>query len=129
MSDDNDIFGHDGRHKPPLTILPAAKYRNELRYISHDVSRQRRMEELQAFAEIFDSPAVFGGDYMYMCGLRYVLETWSLGRIEIDIFRENYLILPQKGHRMKVCQALKSAGYAYNVVGVNGFLNIKRNMI
>lgn len=87
------------------------------------------MEELQAFADLFDSPAIVGGDYMYMCSLRYVLETWSLGRIEIDIFRENYLILPQECYRMKVCQALKIAGYAYKVVGSNGFLDIKRNMI
>ena len=133
MYDDNgeNLFGHDMRHKPPLVVMLPARFAYE--FINdkrdYDGTRTKRMAELLPFIKLFDCPAAIGGDYIYMSGgWRYVLPTWNLGRIEIDIFLENYLLLPEENHRRAVYEILNKAGYFYQVVGDREFINIKRKM-
>ena len=127
--DDEGLFGRDMRHRqPPQILLPARfayEYINDKR--DYDGLRSRRIAELEVFAEIFDCPGAVGGDSIYMAGgYRYVLPTWRLGRIEIDIYRENYLLLPEQDHRLEVYERLNKAGFYYQIIGEKEFINIKR---
>lgn len=131
MYDDNgqELFGRDWRYRPPMTVLLPAKFSYEVRTDSrdHDGLRTSRIIELQPFVDLFDCPAAIGGDYMFMAGgWRYVLPTWSIGRIEVDIFTENYLLLPEDKHRREVYDRLNKAGYYYQIIGEMEFINIKR---
>ena len=133
MFDDyhDDLFGHDGRYKPPLTVLLPARfsYEDHGEDKTYDSTRTRRLKELQQFVELFDCPAAIGGDYLFMNGgWRYLLPTWSHGYIEIDIFRENYLLLPEPHKRTEVYDILNKAGYYYQIVGEQEFINIKRKV-
>ena len=133
MYDDHgqELFGHDGRHNPPLTILLPARFSYEFanQNRDHDGVRSKRLAELQPFAELFDCPTAIGGDYLFMNGgWRYLLPTWRHGAIEIDIFRENYLLLPEDNHRREVYEILNQAGYYYQIIGEKEFINIKREI-
>lgn len=127
--DDEGLFWRDMRHRQPPTIMLPARFSYEIMNDNrdHDGLRSRRIAELDVFAEIFDCPGAIGGDSIYMAGgWRYVLPTWSMGRIEIDIFRENYLLLPEQDHRLEVYDRLNKAGYYYQIIGEQEFINIKR---
>lgn len=129
MTDDEQLFGHDMRHHPPLRIMPTAQFIHE--YITDnrqwDGIRRQRKKELDKFVVLFDAPGIIGGDYMFMpSGWRYVIPTWDYGRIEVDVFKENYLLLPEQKHRKNICKKLSQAGYSFQLIGELQFINIKR---
>ena len=85
------------------------------------------MKELDKFIVLFDAPGIIGGDYMFMSNCwRYVIPTWDYGRIEVDVFKENYLLLPEQKHRIHICNRLNTAGYSFQIIGELKFINIKR---
>lgn len=122
--DDDDLFGHDGLHKPPFVYLPAKFSRR-----SRNISRKWQLEkELESLEELFDCPKAIGGDYMFMStALRYVLFTWSVGRIEVDILSTHFLLLPEETYRDAIYARLNNAGYYYQIVGDLQFIKIKRH--
>ena len=129
MTDDEQLFGHDMRHHPPLRIMPTSRFAYE--HITdnrqYDGIRRKRMKELDKFIVLFDAPGIIGGDYMFMSSCwRYVIPTWDYGRIEVDVFKENYLLLPEQEHRIHICDRLKTAGYLFQIIGELKFINIKR---
>lgn len=121
---DDDLFGHDGRHKPPFVFLPAKFSRR-----SRNISRKCQLEkELESLEELLDCPKAIGGDYMFMStALRYVLFTWSVGRIEVDVLSTHFLLLPEDTYRDAIYARLNNAGYYYQIVGDLKFIKIKRH--
>lgn len=122
--DDDDLFGHDGRHKPPFVYLPA-KFSGS----SQNIRRKWQLEkELESLEELLDCPKAIGGDYMFMStALRYVLFTWSVGRIEVDVLPTHFLLLPEETYREAIYARLNNAGYYYQIVGDLKFIKIKRH--
>lgn len=123
---DDGLFGHDGRHMPlPTIALPA---RGCARGRLSDVHRRFYAKQLEPFEELFDAPASLGSyDPFYNSGRRFMLPTWDYGRIEADVFRENILLLPEEDFREQVCEKLNRAGYRYQIVGEQEFININKN--
>ena len=122
--EDDDLFGHDGRHKPPFVYLPAKFSRR-----SQNIRRKWQLEkELESLEELLDCPKAIGGDYMFMStALRYVLFTWSVGRIEVDVLSTHFLLLPDETYRDAIYARLNNAGYYYQIVGDLQFIKIKRH--
>ena len=121
-SGDEGLFGRDMCHRPPLTILPAV--RTGMRCARY---RQKMISELWPLADLLDAAAILGSDYTIpsSCG-RFVLPTWSYGRVEVDLFTDVMLILPEEEYRKDVCMKLERLFVTYDVVGELQFIRIKR---
>ena len=125
MYDDDSIFGHDGRNKPPLTVLPPAKSCYD--YHGRSKAKTQRnsgphTKTLRWIIDLFDGIDALGG-YMFYVG-RYRIATFDYGMIGIDIFGENILIEPQGKYRTKIEQRLHDKGIAYQVIGAHRFLEL-----
>lgn len=132
---DDELFGHDCRHRPPFSYLPAKPSRFEClrqrsQYFRHQSrKRNQNIDSLVSqLEELFDCPKAIGGDYMFMStALRYVLFTWSVGRIEVDVLSTHILLLPEDTYRDAIYARLNNAGYYYQIVGDSQFIKIKRH--
>lgn len=130
MWDDSRLFGFDMRHRTPPQIMPTAPSVYK-RYSYDRMFKQYSFFyrwEVKLLARIFGIDTSQFSPYVETStnAWRYWMKTEKFGYVEVDIFRENILLLPKDRFFQHIQLKLQKSGIAFSIIGDNNYIDIDK---
>ena len=130
MWDDSRLFGFDMRHRTPPQIMPTALCGYEKIFHNRKCKQFSQIYrwEVELLAGMFgiDASKYYPHFELSSNAWRYGMKTDKFGFIEIDVFRENILLLPKEEFYQLLQLKLQKAGIVFSIVGDEHYININK---